>query len=188
MKKEWWLFIIALIGLFSIYLDEQILVFISSLRIGMLNSLFIGFHYVLNVIILFFVITSLFLWQEDKKKWIIPLWLSLIISSIIGFLLKIIFMRQRPFLVVDIIPLVSKVYEWWNFAFPSLHAIVVFASVPLLVKRFRKIAWLWYLLACLVAFSRVYIGVHYLSDVIFGGLIGYIVGISVLEMYNENFI
>lgn len=188
MKKEGLFFIIGLIGFFSIYLDEQILLFISSLRIEFFNSLFIGFHYIFNVIILFFVITSLFLWQENKKKWIIPLWLSLIVSFIIGFLLKIIFMRQRPFLVVSIVPLVSKVYEWWNFAFPSLHAMVVFASVPLLVKRFKKIAWLWYLLACLVAFSRVYIGVHYFSDVLFGGLIGYLIGICVLGIYKKNFI
>lgn len=60
-------------------------------------------------------------------------------------------------------------------SFPSGHAFNAFMVSAIMTKFFKK-DWIWYSLAALVAFSRVYVGAHYGSDVLIGGLIGMITG------------
>ena len=57
-----------------------------------------------------------------------------------------------------------------------MHSASAFAAIPILNREFPKIKWFWILFALLVAFSRLYLGVHYLSDVIFGIILGLAVG------------
>ena len=74
-----------------------------------------------------------------------------------------------------------------NFSFPSMHAMVAFAALPILNKEFPDIKWFWILFASLVAFSRIYLNFHFLSDVIFGAFLGYFTGIFIIhieEKYN----
>ena len=71
-------------------------------------------------------------------------------------------------------------FNTWNFSFPSFETMLVFAAVPLLNKEFRKFRYIWIIFACLVGFSRAYFGVHYLSDVMAGAIIGYLIGYSMV--------
>ena len=82
--------------------------------------------------------------------------------------------------------LASKSYEIWNFSFPSFQAMLVFCALPILSKEFPKIKWFWIVFACLVAFSRVYFGLHFLSDVIIGGILGYLIGMLVIKLENKK--
>jgi undecaprenyl-diphosphatase len=63
-----------------------------------------------------------------------------------------------------------------DFSFPSGHAMLAFCAIPILNREFPKLKYAWIVFACLVAFSRVYFGVHFMSDVIAGALIGYCLG------------
>jgi undecaprenyl-diphosphatase len=60
-------------------------------------------------------------------------------------------------------------------SFPSGHAATSFAAATMLVFAFPRLAPLLYLLAAAVAFSRVYVGVHYPLDVIGGAVLGVVV-------------
>jgi len=55
---------------------------------------------------------------------------------------------------------------------PSSHAFNWFAATMILLVYYRRSVWFMVPLACLVAFSRVYNGVHYPSDVLAGAILG----------------
>lgn len=116
--------------------------------------------------------TALFFFDRKKKEYIPVLWLTLAVAATLTFLLKNFVARPRPG-IVNLI--VEK-----SFSFPSGHAVAVFAPLALIDKEFPKLKWVWLGFALLVLTSRVYLSVHYLSDVFAGALLGYITGILVL--------
>jgi membrane-associated phospholipid phosphatase len=75
-------------------------------------------------------------------------------------------------------------------SFPSAHAANWFAMATVAFLFYRRSAWFMYPLAAAVAFSRVYNGVHYPSDVIIGGILGagYAIALVVLLQALWNFI
>ncbi|MCP4294605.1 MAG: phosphatase PAP2 family protein [Proteobacteria bacterium] len=99
---------------------------------------------------------------------------SLIIGRIVGFLLPF---QSRPLQSTDIqfqIPYgmsTSYLKNWTSF--PSDHALLFFTLATGVFLISRKIGLLTFgYVFVVIGFPRIYIGVHYLSDVIFGGLIG----------------
>jgi len=182
MKKRtllYFLLLIVLIALSFIY-DNQIVIFFSSLRNIYLDYLFVGFTFEIQIAVFVFL-TILFLWKEHKRRWIIPLWLSMAFSEIIANVIKITVQRARPF-EAGIVSAVEFVKSFISgnlsaFSFPSAHAMFIFSALPVLDKEFPKFKYVWIVFACLVAISRVYFGVHYMSDVIAGAAIGYAIGL-----------
>jgi undecaprenyl-diphosphatase len=70
-------------------------------------------------------------------------------------------------------------------SFPSSHAVNNFAGVFVLSSFFpRQAPWL-YVFACLVALSRVYVGVHYPSDIYAGAVIGTSIGVLVMAIHRK---
>ncbi len=173
----------------SLYFDSEIVKGISLIRNSFFNEFFLGLTFISSSIIIFFFLTSLFLWKEHKRKWILPLWFTLGISVLVSFLLKFFIKRPRPFQtgIVSVLPVLEKAsYLIWNFSFPSFHAMLVFCALPILSKEFPKFKYIWIFFASLIAFSRIYFGLHFLSDVLVGGLIGYLLGIIIIKVEKKN--
>ncbi|MHB1049792.1 MAG: phosphatase PAP2 family protein [Bacteroidota bacterium] len=63
-------------------------------------------------------------------------------------------------------------------SFPSSHAVNNFTGAAVISHFYKKQAKYWYVFAALVAFTRPYVGVHYPSDIVAGGLIGFGIGHS----------
>ncbi|MGQ9819606.1 MAG: phosphatase PAP2 family protein [Candidatus Kapaibacteriales bacterium] len=70
-------------------------------------------------------------------------------------------------------------------SFPSSHAINNFSLAIFLSYFFKKYKIHFFILASLVALSRVYVGVHYPSDIIAGTIIGYLFGNLVIIIYKR---
>ena len=183
------LFLLVFLGLVSFYFDSEIVKFISLSRTGFLNEFFLGLTFLSSAIIMLFFLTSLFLWNENKRRWILPLWFTLGASIVTSFLIKVSVHRLRPFQegVVSTLPsLLEGAQEIWDFSFPSSHAVISFCAVPILAKEFPRFKWVWVLIAVLISFSRIYFGLHYMSDLIAGGIIGYLIGITIVKYEEEK--
>lgn len=124
-----------------------------------------------SVVIVLIIMTSLFLWEERKREWIPVLWTSFLVSSVLCLILKAIIARPRPEDIAAAQLIISTAYS-----FPSLHATASFTAIPILDLEFPRFKWFWVLFAFIVAFSRIYLNVHYLSDVVAGALLGFIIG------------
>ena len=186
-KKFWIILGVFLSALIVLYFDTSIIKGFSFIRNYFLNDLFMGITFVSSGLIIFFFLTSLFLWQEHKRKWILPLWFTLALSVIASFLLKVIIQRPRPFQLGIVSTLLGEAsHSIWNFSFPSFQAMLAFCAVPILSKEFPKFKYVWIGFAVLIGLSRVYFGLHFLSDVIMGGLIGYLLGDLVISVEKKN--
>ena len=64
-------------------------------------------------------------------------------------------------------------------SFPSGHATVAFACATVLALAVPRLRWPLFALAALIAFSRVYVGVHYPLDVLAGAVLGVTFGFAV---------
>lgn len=131
---------------------------------------------------IFFVILSGFLFLcLDNKNQALAIIIGLIIDSCIIFMVKHIIKRKRP----TVNPLVhEKGYSYISghtfsstFFYGLLASLIILSSISLTLKVFLSL--LIFLFIMTIAYSRIYLGVHYLSDTIGG----FILGTSYLLIY-----
>ena len=131
----------------------------------------------------------LFVWQKDR--FIVPLWVTVGGSQIAGLIGKYELHRPRPS--------GTAVFTEQSFSFPSGHSIFAVALYGFLTYIAVRYARRWrnkIYIACfgltvifLIGLSRLYVGVHYFSDVWGGYLLGFmwlIVGISLAEWISHT--
>lgn len=182
-KRDIFLILIGCL-IISFIFDNDIVLLISAIRSGFFDSFFNWVTNIGSTVVILIVMTSFFLWETRKREWIIPLWVSFLLSGIVTLLLKLVVGRTRPFEAMNLG--VALVFPGWNTSFPSWHAAAAFAGVAILDREFPDLKWFWILFAGLVAFSRLYIGAHYLSDIIAGVILGYGIGLLIFNIENKN--
>lgn len=189
-KYAKWVTVIVLLAIFIILwitvengsiheFDDKIYKAINGIKSTTLTNILIVITELGGVIGLFFIllITVSILWYKNRKKEALGITLNLMLSTFVYIILKQIFQRTRP-ITGDI--LVDEI----GFSFPSGHstnnmAFYSFAIylVCLNVKNHNLRNILCVILGIipiLVGFSRVYLRVHYPSDVIAGFCLGII--------------
>ncbi|KOR26509.1 phosphatase PAP2 family protein [Clostridium sporogenes] len=149
---------------------DKIMIFITS--IGNLGLIWIG-------------ISLLLLISKRYRKVGVLCIASLFLSSLIGeVLLKNLVQRGRPFTAVEGINLLIKAPK--SFSFPSGHTASSFAVATVVGRKIEKFKLPIYILAIAIAFSRLYLYVHYPSDVLVGALIGVISAKIILYMHSKH--
>lgn len=129
-----------------------------------------------------------------KKKWRESILILLAIVLVITFcdqfashVCKPIFTRFRPTHHPDFMDQVKTVFDYrgGRYGFISSHAANAFgfATFMSLLFRYRLFTWTIFLWAALTAYTRVYLGVHFISDIVPGAIAGVFFGWLVYWLY-----
>lgn len=135
----------------------------------------LGDSWFLISVVIFF---SIFLYINNKKKYLVWYLLSTIFGGL--FLnrgLKLFFSRPRPFFSIEKL---ENLVNATGYSYPSGHSmgsiIVYLLLAYILVNNYnifnKKILFISCLISLLIACSRVYLGVHYPTDIISGFYLG----------------
>ncbi|WP_010233675.1 phosphatase PAP2 family protein [Clostridium arbusti] len=109
---------------------------------------------------------------------------ALILSTILGEgILKHIVQRIRP--SADIPAVNLLISKPLSYSFPSGHTTTSFAVTGVLAKYFKDYALEFFSLASLIAFSRLYLYVHYPTDVLAGIILGLICSRITIYMFSR---
>lgn len=155
-------------------MELEIIRWIQQLR----NPVFDFLFYVITQFgdqIVFIVIALVLYWTIDKKL-AHHFVFAFMISALINTLLKVSFKRIRPFYYQGISS--EEAWRTTGYSFPSGHAQAsgVIGFTAFHEAKSRQSTWLnvvGWLFIILVPFSRMYLGQHFLSDVIVGVLLAY---------------
>lgn len=112
--------------------------------------------------------------NSTGRKTLLLIITTFVIASIATKVLRIVVIEDRPFVTLDIQPLIENVRPK---SFPSLHTLYSWIPVFGLWVMKSKLTWLFAMIASVISFSRIYLGVHYPFDIV-GGIV--VAGLSCL--------
>jgi membrane-associated phospholipid phosphatase len=126
-----------------------------------------------------------FAWRRGSKKWtriFLSMLLALAMVGVVGYVIKRTIPRPRPSVQTEMHwggPRFSSKYH----AFPSGHVAASTAFFGVLIFARRRIALACLPIPVLIACSRMYIGAHYLSDVVCAAILGILCALLVAHLF-----
>ena len=137
--------------------------------------------------ILWLIISFIFLINKRYRKYGILIIASLILCIVVcNLIMKPLFARVRPCDASSIMNLLISRPK--DFSFPSGHTMSSFAAATIIFSENTKLGVISLLVATLIGFSRLYLYVHYPSDVLVGLFIGVFLSIFTLYISKLTFI
>jgi undecaprenyl-diphosphatase len=197
MKKKWPLLFVII----STIILALIVIFIDSINVSFFDSWFynetvetmtpsltLAMRFITESggsIAIVVLCLSLFLFPKTRKDWALPVSTTVVIATTSNLVLKLIFARERP----DIMRLIDE----YNYSFPSGHAMINMAFyIIILLLTWRHVpnksakyalTFICIIMPLIIGFSRIYLGVHYATDVIAGWLLGFSVAVIVYSWF-----
>lgn len=152
-------------------LDFKIIHQIYFLQNPFLNKIMIFFTHIGDIGLIWILLTVFLLFNKKYRFVGIISLISLILCLfIVNIGMKPTFSRLRPFQVIDNLNLLIPAPK--DFSFPSGHAAASFVMVYIFYKHIKKYFIIILIIASLISFSRIYLTVHFPSDVIVGIILG----------------
>lgn len=161
--------------------DESILFFIQeNLKNPVLDRIMVFATKLGNSGFLWIFIAFLLLSQKRYQRCGIPLICALSLTMFLSDdILKPLVGRIRPSdKFLNILPIIGRPH---TASFPSGHTAVAFASAAVIFHYYRAAGILAYLTAALIAYSRLYLFVHYPTDILGGILLGSAVSYMIVK-------
>lgn len=135
--------------------------------------------------IIWILIAIVLLFNKKTRKCGFLMAISMLLGIIIGNLfLKNLIARPRPFSLDGTIQLLIKTPS--DYSFPSGHTLASFEAAVIIFLHNKKWGIPALVLAALIAFSRMYLFVHYPTDILGGVILGTLIAVTVFYGY-ENY-
>lgn len=167
----WIIFIVCLIVLTVLYffpdIDLEISKYFSNIRIPLLMGIMQGISALASPIIILLIsfVVMIILIKKNKYRYLTFYAISILLGLMLVPLLKDIFQRARPIYLTNL-----------GYSFPSGHsaiAMIIYGVIAFLLwPRYKGKSLFIFFIPLLVGFSRLYLNLHWLSDVIGGFLLG----------------
>lgn len=174
-------------------LDTELFLFLNGLHVDWLDPIMTFISGKITWAPFYLVLLFLVIKKYKKQSILILIGVVILIvcsDQISSGIFKPIFERPRPChneAIKDLVYLPNG-HCGGAYGFISSHACNCFALAVfithVLKKYYRKIAYIMYIWASLVAYSRIYMGVHYPGDIIVGAVVGIIVGFVISKLYD----
>lgn len=163
--------------------DEQIMLFVQDyLRFDLLTPIMKFFTYIGNAGAVWIVLWLVLLCRKSTRVrgniMILAVGVTAIVNNLI---IKNIVARARPYDAIA--TLETLVPQLGSYSFPSGHASSSIAAAVALTMLFGKRGAWSFIPAVIIALSRVFVGVHYPSDVAVGALVGACCAATTVKIY-----
>lgn len=173
--------------------DREIFLFLNGLHQPWLDQ---AMFYMTKAVFWIPVYLLLLYLIAKTYSWKIMLWSLLAVAVIVTIgdrisveLFKEVFQRYRPSRNIEIGPIIHIVndYRGGLYGFVSSHATNFFGIstfvILLLRRRYPAITPLLILWASFICYTRVYLGVHYPSDILAGTMLGVVIGFLIYKLF-----
>ena len=173
-------------------LDQQLFLFLNSANSPFWDKVM----FILSMKVVWaplYLVILIYLGKKYKRKFriiILFVILAVALTDQTALIIKYSFDRLRPCHEPSLQGLVHMVKGecGGKFGFVSSHAAnsfnVALLSLMLIKKRWYSVSIIFW--AAIVSYSRIYLGVHYPGDVLFGAILGALIGWSVYMMYRRT--
>ncbi len=168
--------------------DNSVYSFVSLVISDTMTTFMILITNLGGTVAIVLICLGLLILPKTRISFGVPVTITAICSSSLNSLLKILFSRERP----DILCII----EVDGYSFPSGHSMnnmAIYTVVVLLILTFVKddfkkqiFALSIFILPITIGFSRIYLGVHYPSDVLAGLFAGFWVGSLVFIIFERR--
>ena len=180
-------------------LDSQLFLLLNNLGSSKFDAFWIFLSYKESNIFFYLSLLIFYFYKKSKTIKLLEVFQSLLFIAIMiliadqtANLFKDSFQRLRPCYNESLIDSVRLVKEscGGKYGFFSAHAsnsfsLAVFFGL-LYKNRFRYIICISLLYASLISYSRIYLGVHFPLDILFGGVYGITIGLVVFRIYENK--
>lgn len=164
-------------------MEANILLWIQeNLRAEWLDPFVIAITYLGNAGIFWILLSVLLLCLPRQRKLGLTCGVSLIFDLLaVNIFIKKAVARVRPYEVIE--GLTKIIGEQSDYSFPSGHTAASFAVATVLLMRApKKLSIPMFILACFISLSRLYVGVHYPTDILGGIVIGALCGVAAVYL------
>ena len=169
---------VALYGLLLWRFDFEILFYIKDHRTAFLDAI-VPFYTSLGDDGIIWIIVGLLMLipKKTRKCGILVLGALLVMLVINNVILKNIIARPRPCATYP--ELVELVHVPTSYSFPSGHTVSAMAVAFTILTQHKKLGYVTLVLAALMGLSRLYVGVHFPTDVYGGVIVGALIALIV---------
>jgi undecaprenyl-diphosphatase len=120
--------------------------------------------------------------RRMRPSGFVELALSIVLASALtNHVFKPVVGRARPYVSAPSPAIIGGRPD--DASFPSGHATNAFAGITVMSRAAPRARFLWWSLAVLIAYSRVYLGVHYPLDVIGGAVVGWLSAAAIIRVF-----